>query len=325
MNAFNVVVRMFLAGMLIAVAGPATAQQAYPTKSIRIIVAFPPGGAYDILARLFGQKLSESWGQPVIVDNRPGGNTIIATEALVKSPPDGYTVMLMSVTHAIIPSLLPLPFDAVKDFAPVATVSSTRIILMLHPAVAANNLQEFIALAKSRPGQLNFAAVGSGGSGHLAGELLKIAAGISMQYIPYKGGAPAVTDLISGQVQLSFLGLINVVPHLKSGRLKAIATTGETRSSVLPQVPTFAEAGLPGFDVNTWQGILAPAGTPKEVIAKLSTEIAKILATPDVMEKLASQGAEPFFSTPEQFAALMKADMVKYARVIKTANIKPDR
>ena len=322
MKVFNAVLRMLAVGALLAIAGPVAAQQPYPIKPIRIIVAFSPGGAYDILARLFGQKLTESWGQPVIVDNRPGGNTIIATEALVKSPPDGYTIMLSSVTHVIIPSLLPLPFDAIKDFAPVATVSSTRIVLTLHPLVPARNLQEFIALAKSRPGQLNFAAVGSGGSGHLAGELFKVAAGISMQYIPYKGGAPAVADLMSGQVQLSFLGIINVVPHLKSGKLKAIAITGETRSSALPQVPTFAEAGLPGFDVNTWQAILAPAGTSKEIINKLSAEIARIATTPDSKAKLASQGAEPFTSSPEQLAALMQADRVKYAELIKTANIK---
>ena len=321
MKGFNAAVRMTTVCVLMGLAGSVAAQQVYPSKPIRIIVAFPPGGAYDVLARTVGQKLTETWGQQALVDNRPGGNTIIGTEALAKSAPDGYTLMLTSVTHVIIPSLLTLPFDTIKDFAPVTTVSNTEIILTLNPSVPTRNLQEFIALAKARPGELNFASVGSGGPGHLTGESLKIAAGISLQHIPYKGGGPAATDLISGQVQSAFLGSINVVPHIKSGRLKAIAITGEARMGALPEVPTFAEAGLPGFD-GSWQGVLAPAGTPKAIIEKLSTEIARIVAIPDVREKLRSQGAEPYISSPEKFTALMKADMARYAKIVKAANIK---
>jgi len=322
---FTVAARTLTAGLLIALAGPAAAQQAYPSKPIRIIVAFPPGGGIDIAARLVGQKLTESWGQQVIVDNRPGGNTVIGTEALAKSPPDGYTLLAMSVTHVINALLIPnLPYDSLKDFAPVATLANTASVLVLHPSVPANNLQELIALAKSRPGQLNQASTGSGGVGHLAIELFNIIAGVKMQRVPYKGGVQSIIDLTGGQVQMAIQPPIFVIPHIKSGKLRALAISGEARSPTLPQVPTFTEAGLPGYDVKIWWGVLAAAGTPQPIVDKLSTEIAKILATPDIKEKLDSQGVVPFLSTPDQFAALMKADTAKWARVIKTANIKLD-
>ncbi len=317
------VARIVTAVVLIAGAGFATAQQAYPAKPIRFIVPYPPGGATTPLARIVGQKLTESWGQTVIVDNRGGGNTIVGSEALVKSPPDGYSILLVSNTHVINPLLYPhLPYDAVKDFAPVATLTGTELILAVNPQVPANNLQEFIALAKSKPGQLNYASSGSGGAIHLAAELLNIMAGIKMTHIPYKGGGAIMSDLIGGQVQLAFNLPINLVPHIKSGRLKAIAITGAVRLPALPQVPTFTEAGLSGFEVKAWYGVLAPAGTPNGIIDKLSAEIAKILAMPDINEKLVSQGMGPVISTPEQFAALMKAEAAKYARIIKAANIK---
>jgi len=311
------------AGALIAPAS-AIAQQAYPNKPIRIIVPFAPGGSTDLLARTIGQKLPESWGQPVLVDNRPGGSTIIGSDALVKSKPDGYTVMAMSISFVSTALLSPTPYDAIKDFTPVASLVSSELVMALHASLPAKNLQEFIALAKSRPGELNYVSSGSGGIVHLAGELFKITTAISMQHIPYKGTGPAIAGLVGGQGQLTFNDAPAVIPHIKSGRLKAIAVTGQTRMSTLPQVPTFTEAGLPGFDIIVWYGVLAPAGTPKEIVDKLSAELGRILAVPDTREKLISQGLDPFFSKPEQFASLIKTDMAKLARVIKVANIKVD-
>ncbi|MBI3371184.1 MAG: tripartite tricarboxylate transporter substrate binding protein [Betaproteobacteria bacterium] len=314
--------KILTAGVLMAFACAAFAQQSYPSKPIRFIIPYPPGGGTSIVAHLLGQRLNESWGQPVIVDNRPGGNTIIGAEAVVKSPPDGHTILLASSTHVLNPLLLSIPYDAIKDFAPVVTLYSSELVLVLNPSVPANNLQEFIALAKSRPGQLNYASVSAGGTTHLAAESFNIMAGVKTQHINYKGAGPALADLISGQVQLSFAAPVAALAYIKSGRLKAIAISGETRLPALPQVPTFTEAGLPGFDVRLWFGVLAPAGTPKEIVDRLSHEIARIMGMPDMKEKLVGQGLEPFTSTPEQFAALMKADMAKFARIIKTANIK---
>ncbi len=324
MKVFSAVARMVMLGILMAIAGYAAAQESYPSKPIRFITPYAPGGSTTVVARLVGQKLSENWGQQVMVDNRPGGNTIIGTEALYRSAPDGYTILLAGTPHVVNPSMLPTPYDAIKDFAPVATATSNEVLLVVHPSVPANNLKEFIALAKAKPGQLNYATSSTGGSPHLASELFNIMAGVKTQHIPYKGGGPAVTDLIGGQVQLIFAIPTNVIAHVKSGRLKAIAVSGETRLSSLPQVPTFTESGLPGFSAKTWYGVLAPAGTPKPIINKLSGEIAKILAMPDIKQKLAAQGFEPFISTPEEFAALIKADLAKYAKIIKAANIKAD-
>ena len=324
MNAFNAVMRIVTTGLLMALAGYASSQKAYPNKPIRFINPKPPGGGTTIVARLIGQKLTESWGQQVIVDNRPGGNSIIGTEALVKSPPDGYTILMTTGIHIIVGLLnpTPLPYDTIKDFAPVATLASYELMLVLHPSVPANNLQDLIALAKSKPGQLNYATAGSGSTGHLATELLGILAGVKMQHIPYKGSGPALNDTIGGQVQLIVTSPPSAIQHIKNGLLKAIAISGETRLPALPQVPTFTEAGLPGFEVKGWYGVLAPAVTPKLIIDKLATEIAKILVMSDIKEKIVGLGMDPFISTPDQLAALMKADMAKWVNVIKTANIK---
>ncbi len=324
MSKFSVaLMRMLILGALLGIADPAAAQKDYPNKPIRLIVPYATGGSTDPLARLLGQKLSESWGQQVAVDNRPGGNTIIGTEALAKSPADGYTLIMVLATHVILPYLYnSLPYDAIKDFAPVATFAMNEQVMVLHPSVPANNLREFIALAKAKPGQLNYSSSGSGGVNHLAEELFCILAGIKVQHVPYKGGGPALADLVAGQVQMYFGPPIIVIPFIKSGRIKAIAVSGEHRLSALPQVPTFTEAGLPGLDAKVWYGILAPAGTPKDIIDKLSVAIAKILATTDVKEKLVLQGMEPFSAGPGEFAALLKADMAKFGTVIKTANIK---
>jgi len=314
--------RVSIAGTAIALAGLAAAQQVYPSRPIRIISPFAPGGGNDIMARLLGQKLSDALGQQVLVDNRPGGNTIIGTEALVKSAPDGYTILLVGSTHVINPHLLPTPYDAIRDFSPVATLAASELVLVVHPSLPANDLRELIALAKSKPGQLNYGSSGSGGTTHLAGEFFNMLAGVSTQHIPYKGSGLALNDLLAGQVQLSYQSPSAVVGHIKNGKLKAIAISGRTRASALPQVPTFAESGLPGLEVGIYYGVLAPAGTPRPIVDKLSTEMAKILATPDFKEKLASQGVDPFITTPEQFAALIRTDMAKYGRIIKAANIK---
>ncbi len=309
---------------LMTFTGSAAAQQNYPNKPIRFIIPFAVGGATTVLARLVGEKLTESWGQQVLVDNRPGGNTLIGSEAMVRSAPDGYTILLATASHVTYPMLTPAPFDAIKDFAAVQTLSMSEYMLALNPSVPVNNLQEFIAYAKARPGQLNFSTPGGGGMGHLAGEMFNILAGVKMTHVPYKGGGPAVTDLVGGQVQLSFVVPINVLGHIKSGRLKPIAVTGRNRMENVPQMPTFTEAGLPGFDLNVWFGVLAPAATPKDIINKLANEISRFVALPDFKEKLAAQGMDPFVTSPEQFAALMKSDTAKFAKVIKAANIKLD-
>jgi len=323
MKGCNAVVRMLTVGVLMAMAGPVAAQQAYPNKPIRLVSPFPPAGSTDILARLVGQKLTESWGQPVLIENHPGANGVIGTDIVAKSSPDGHTILLVNSSHIINALLVTkLPFDPVKDFAPVATLTISQFLMAINPSVPANTLREFIALAKSRPGQLNFASSGNGAVSHLAGELFDLMTGVKMQHIPYKGAAPALTDLVGGQVQVYFATTVSTMPYVKSGKVKALGISGDTRLSILPELPTFSEAGLPDFDVKNWFGIMAPAGTPKTTIGKLSTEIARIMALPDIKEKLASQGLDPLISTPEQFAALMKAEMARYAKVIKTANIK---
>lgn len=299
------------------------AEPTYPTKPIRFILPNAPGGSNDVIARLIGEKLTASWDQPVIVDSRPGGNNVIAAEALIKATPDGHTILLITAAHAINPLLFPkIPYDAIKDFAPVATLVSTQYILVLNTAVPANNLREFIALAKAKPGQLNAAGSNTGGIQHLALELFNMLADVKLQHVPYKGGGPGMIDLIGGQVQAAFNNSITVMPHIKSGKIKAIGVGGNTRLSVLPQVPTFAEAGLPGFNASNWFGVVAPARTPDTPIRKLASEIARIQGLPDFREKLAAQGVEPFVSGPEPFAAFIKAEIAKYGKIIKAANIK---
>ncbi len=321
----TVAARILITALLIALSGFAGGQQAYPTKPIRFILPYAAGGSTSVIGRIVGEKLSESWGQAVIVDNRGGGNTIIGSEALVKSAPDGYTILMVSVAHIINPSLFRTPYDAIKDFAPIATLCRTEQLMVIHPAVPANDLQQLIALAKSRPGELNYASANVGSPTHLAAALFEILAGIKMQHVSYKGGAPALTDLVGGQVQLYFSPPLAALAFIKAGKLKAIAISGTTRSPTLPQVPTFNEAGLPGLDVTTWYGVLAPAGTANAIIGKLSTELARILAMPEIREKLLRQGMEPFISTPDQFGAMMRSDMARWGKVIKAANIKPDQ
>ena len=324
MKHFSILTRVLAICLLAAPAGPAAAQQTYPNKPIRMIVPYPPGGSNNALARIVGQKLGENWGQQVIVDNRPGGNTIIGSEALVKSPPDGYTLMLTSIgAHAINSILLPnLPYDSIKDFTPISTVSFSELMLVVPPALPANTLQEFIALAKAKPGQLNYATSGAGSTTHLTAEFFNMLAGVKTQHIPYKGAAGALTDLLGGQVQMYYSVPINIVSHVKSGKLRGIAVTGETRFAALPQVPTFTEAGLPGLDMKSSYGIFGPAAISKEIVGKLSAEFSRILSPAEMREALRAQGMEPLISTPEQFAALLKADIAKFGKIATSANIK---
>ncbi len=297
-------------------------QANYPAKPIRMIVPFPPGGSTTIVARLIGQKLTDAWGQQVVVDNRGGGNTIIGSDAMVKAAPDGYTLLHVTSTHVINPSLLKTPYDAVRDFAPVATMVGTETLLVVNPSLPANNLQELIALAKAKPGHLNFASSGSGTTNHLAIELFSILAGIRMQHIPHKGAGPAVTDLIGGQVQVFTNNALPLTPFVKSGRIRALAVSGEARLLSLPEVPTFTQAGLPGYEVKSWQGILAPAKTSSAIVNKLSVEIGRILRMPEVRDNLLVMGADPLVSTPPQFSELIKVDLVRYAKLIREAKIR---
>ena len=306
-------------------ASPAVAQ-VWPAKPLRIVVPFPPGGGTDIGTRILAQKLQEAWGQAVVVENKPGAAGIVGTELTAKSAPDGYTFMMGNIgTHAINVSLYKqLSYDPVKDFAPVSMVADLPLLLLVHPSVPAKSVQELIQLAKSQPGKLNFSSSGAGGSMHVAAELFKSMAGVDMVHIPYKGGAPAVADLISGQVPLSFATVLETIQFVKAGKVRALAVTNSRRSMALPDLPTISEAGLPGYQSISWLALFAPAGTPKEIVNKASAETVRILKLPDVRERLLAQGAEPIGSTPEQLAAILAQDIAKYARVIKESGYKPE-
>lgn len=300
--------------------------QSYPNKPVRMVVPFPPGGTTDILARAVGQKLSESWGQQVLIDNRPGAGGNIGTDIVAKSAPDGYTLLMGTVgTHSINASLYgKLPFDPIKDFAPVTLVASVPNVLVVNSTVDAKSVKELIALAKSKPGQLTFASSGNGTSIHLAGELFKTMTGTAMLHIPYKGSAPAITDLLGGQTNMMFDNLPSAMPHIKSGKLRALAVTSVSRSPASPDTPTIAESGIPGYEASSWFGVLAPAGTPKDVIARIHADIVKALNTPEIKERLSGQGAEPVGNTPEQFAQHIKSETIKWAKVVKDSGAKVD-
>ena len=295
----------------------------YPAKQIRVIVPFPAGGPTDAIARAIGQKLSETWGQPVIVDNRPGAGGNIGTELAAKSPADGYTLFIGTVANAINQSLFAkLPFDFVRDFAPVTQNYVTGLILAVHPSLPAHTVKELIALAKANPGQLSYSSSGVGGTPHLAGELFNSMAGVKMVHVPYKGSAPAMADLLGGHIQLTFDNMLTVLPQVKAGKLRGLAVTMTTRSPLAPELPTVAEAGLKGFEVKSWNGVVVPAGTPKEIIARLNGEIVRILRQPDLREKFLVQGVELVPTTPEEFGAFIKAESAKYAAVVKAAQLR---
>jgi tripartite-type tricarboxylate transporter receptor subunit TctC len=311
-------------GMGLAMLPGAAIAQNYPVKPVRIVTPNAPGGSSDVLARLLAARLTEGFGQQVLVDNRPGGNGFIGGDLVSKAAPDGYTLMVITPTHIITPLLLKAPYDPVKDFTPVASVGVTDFLLVVHPSVPANTLQELIALARSKPGALNYSSAGGGSPAHLANALFNMVAGVSMQHVPYKGGGPAMAGLMGGQTQLYFAIPISTIPHVKSGRLKAIAVGASERMASLPQVPTFAEGGLADFDIRIWYGVLAPPALPRPVLERVSGEIAKLQAAADFREKLANEGMDALRLGSEPFTALMRRDSDKYARVIKANNITAD-
>ena len=318
-------VRCCFAVVASVLAAPVLAQQAYPTKPIRLILPFPPGGSTDIVARLIGQKLTESWGVPVLVDNRPGAGGNIAAEAAAKSPPDGHTLFQVNVANAIGATLYPkLNYDLVSSFAPVTQLASTPYVLLAHPSVPAKNTRELVALAKTRPGVLNYASAGAGSATHLSGELLKALSGTDIVHVPYKGTGPAVTALLSGEVDLYFTTVPAAVPLVKGGRIRALGVTSAKRTALMPEVAPIADAGLKGYETGTWHGILAPSATPRDIVNKLSAEIVKVLGQADVKEKLLGQGLEPVGGTPDQFAAYIKSEIAKWAKVVKASGARAE-
>ncbi|WP_183027708.1 tripartite tricarboxylate transporter substrate binding protein [Variovorax sp. UMC13] len=317
---------LLAAGAALCLAAPAFAQaQAYPTKPVRLVVPYPPGGPTDIVARLVAQKLSEQLGQQFIIDNRPGAGANTGAELVARSPADGYTLVVATTAHAINPSLFKnLGYSLAKDFAPVSLLTSGPLVIVANPALPAKNVAELIALAKARPGELNFASSGNGQSTHLSAELFASMAGVKMNHIPYKGSAPALTDTMGGQTQLMFDTMLSAMPHVKGGKLKALAVTSATRSPVAPDVPTVAESGLPGYEAIAWNGLLAPAHTPPEVLARLSGALKKVLAAPDVKDKFEAQGFAATWTSPEDFGRFMTAEIDKWAKVVKVSGATVD-
>jgi tripartite-type tricarboxylate transporter receptor subunit TctC len=323
----NVTRRLFLAtaaATLAASALPAAAQT-FPTKTVTLVVGYPAGGPIDTAARVLGARLSQIWKQPVIIDNRPGANGAIGAGIAARAEPDGYTLFVNSFHHAVLPSLMPkLSYDIKKDFRPVSFVAQYDIFLVAHPSVKANSIGELIALAKKEPGKITYASAGSGGGTHLAGELFKLQAGVDLMQIAYKGSAPAMTDVLGGQVNLMFADGAVAVPHIKKGSVKVLGVGSPKRSAVLPQVPTFAESGLKGYEAYAWAGLLAPAATPKAVVDKISRDVATALNDADAKARLFNVGATAAPSTPEQYGKFFDSEMTRWAKVIKDAHIKLD-
>ena len=317
--------RIVLSLAALALAASAAAQP-YPTRPIRIIVPSTPGGSVDMLARTVGARLGERWGQQVVVDNRSGAGGVIAGELTAKAAPDGYTLIMATISSMATNVSLTrnLPYDPLRDFAPVTHVASQQIVLLANAGFAAKTVGELIALAKAKPGQIAFATAGNGTGGHLAGELLKILAGIDLTHIPYKGSAPALVDVISGQVALTPISINTALPPIKSGRVRALAVSGAHRSPALPDTPTMIEAGVKGYESYTWYGLLAPKATPRAVVMKLNAETVSILKLPDVRERLLADGAEPVGNTPEEFGAFIRAEIDKWGRVIKAAGLRAE-
>ena len=311
------------AGVLFALAACA---QDYPAKPLRILVPNAPGGSTDMLARIVGERLNDKWGQQVIIDNRPGAGGNIAAELTARAAPDGYTLLLGSMsTQAVNPGLYAkLPFDAAKDFAPVSLVANSANLLLVHPSIPANSVQELIALARARPGQLNYSSSGSGSFNHMSAELFKIMARVEMTHIPYNGGSPALIALVRGEAQLVFITTAPALPFVRSGRLKTLAVCAAKRHPLFPALPTASESGLPGFEVGTWYGILAPAATRPDVVAKLNAAIADMVKAPATYQRLLDSGVEPASNTPEQFAQLIQRDTEKWAALIKTTGAKAE-
>jgi len=310
--------------LLVCVTAVAAAQD-YPNKPIRFIVPYPPAGGTDVVARILTEPLGAALGQPIVIDNKGGAAGNVGTDIAAKAPADGYNILFTLSSHTINPKLYgKLPFDVEKDFVPISLAAMIPQILVVHPSVPANTVQELIALAKAQPGKLNYASVGTGSPGHIAGELFKLKTGVDIVHVPYKGGGPAVTDTIGGQVQLLFVSMPAAWQHVKSGRLKAIAVTSDKRSVAAPDVPTFLESGVPDYVVNSWYGALAPARTPPAAVAKLQAAFAQVLANPQVKEKLLAQGAEAAPTTQAEFDKIIRDELAKWDYVIRAANIKPE-
>jgi tripartite-type tricarboxylate transporter receptor subunit TctC len=323
MRAVSTVIRAV--ALSLALAATAALAQDYPTRPIHMIVPYPPGGGTDIVARVITEPLGQALGQPIIIDNRGGAAGNVGTEAAARATPDGYTVLFTLSSHTINPKLYAkLPFDVEKDFVPIGLAANIPQILVANPSLPANNVQELIAYAKANPGKLNFASVGTGSPGHIAGELFKLKTGVDIVHVPYKGGGPAVTDTLGGQVQLLFVSMPAAWQFVKSGRLKAFAVTSDKRSVVAPDIPTLAEAGVPDCVVNSWYGALVPAKTPPAAVAKLAAALAKVVQSSDVKERLLLQGAEATTSTPQEFDALIRDELTKWDYVIRAAKIKPE-
>jgi tripartite-type tricarboxylate transporter receptor subunit TctC len=316
---------LFCAGVVYAQGTPNPAQN-YPSKTVRMIVPWPPGGTTDILGRMISQELTKTWGHQVIVDNRAGASAIIGTDLLAKSPPDGYTIGMLISTHVVNPSLYgKVPFDPLKDFIPITLVANVTDFVSVNPSLPVKNLKELVALMKAKPGQIAFASSGSGTSTHLAGELFKLTAGVNINHIPYKGGSPAITDLVGGQVQMMFGNATSILPFIRSGKVRAVAVTSIKRSPALPQVPTVAESGYPGFEVNEWYGVAAPAGTPRPIIDKLHAEILRYITSPEVRDRLVNQmGADVVGMPPDEYARFMKTEYEKWTKVVKQGNLKAE-
>jgi tripartite-type tricarboxylate transporter receptor subunit TctC len=315
-----------LAGIAVALAGVSSFAQDWPAKPIRIIVPFAAGGPADVYARFVAVRLQETLGQPVVVDDRPGAGSIIGTDAAAKSAPDGYTLLMMSNTQTVNETLIPnRPYQLMRDFVPVAPVNYSDLVLVVHPSVGASSVADLVKLAKANPGKLNYASSGPGTPYHMAGELFKAMAGVDIVHIPYKGSSGARTDVLGGQVQMMFDAVTTMSQHARAGQVRALGTTGRTRSSVLPDVPTIAEAGVPGYETVIWLGIMAPKGTPPAIVGRLNAEIAKIQSRADVRQEWAAQGALPMVMTPEAFGRYLNDDIVKWERIVKISGAKADQ
>ncbi len=304
---------------------PCAGGQTYPAKTVRMVVPFAAGGGTDLIGRLLAQKLTDAWGQQMVVDNRGGGGSIIGTEVVARSAPDGYTLLLTAFPFTTNAALLPkLPYDSLQDFAPVTLAALAPLIVVVHPSLPVRSTKDLVAVARARPGQLSYGSSGNGGPQHLAGELFKSMAGVDLVHVPYKGGGPATVDLVGGQVQVGFSSLLTVMTFVKSGRLRAIAVTSARRSAILPELPTIAEGGYPGYETTTWYGILVRAGTPASIISTLNADLARALKLPEIRDRLAAEGAEAVSNSPAEFAAFLQAEIERVRRLSKVAALKLD-